>query len=113
MVQIAAKPFTQLQNLNLLDELRIQGVLVTAAGGQDIIEVITAYQVETDDDIVVGTGTFTVTLPAIADAFKQVTIVSVSGTLTLAADATIQIPITVTTGTAITVFPAGGQWFQK
>ena len=113
MTTIASKPFTQLQNLNLLDELRIKGILVSPSGGQDIVAVTTTYQVQVDDDIVSATGTFTVTLVPIATAVKEVTIVAISGTITLAADATIQTPTTLTTGTSVTVYPASGQWFHK
>jgi len=36
MVQIAGKPFTQLENLNLLDELRVDGKLVVSAGSTTV-----------------------------------------------------------------------------
>lgn len=113
MVEIADKAFTQLTNLNILDELRIQGVLVQPAGGQDIVEVSTTYQVIIDDDIIAATGTFTVTLVDIGDAIKEITISSFSGTITLAGDATIQTPNSLTTGTSVTLYPAGGEWFHK
>lgn len=79
MVQIADKAFTQLTNLNLLDELRIQGILVTPAGGQDIVEVTGNYTQEIDDDVIVITGPATLTLIQASTAVKSVLVKSKIG----------------------------------
>ncbi len=83
------------------------------APAQQIVEVSMAYQVLVDDDIVAATGTFTVTLPNIASATKEVTIACLVGAITIAGDATIQSPTMVTTGSSVTLFPAGGEWRHK
>lgn len=113
MVDIAGKPFTQLTNLNILDELRINGVLVLPGGGQDIVEVTDDYDVQQDDDIINCNGTFMVTLPPIAIAIKEITISSTNGIITLAADATIEGAGSVPNQTSITFYPARGQWWIK
>lgn len=58
-------------------------------------------------------GTFDVTLPDAADAFKEHTTTSTNGTITLLADATIQPPTTVSTDESVTVYFARGQWWHK
>ena len=57
MTQIAGKAFTQLLSLNIIDELRIRGVLVVPAGGEDIVIVSGDYTQEIDDGTIIdGTG---------------------------------------------------------
>lgn len=77
MTEIADKPFTQLLNLNLLDELRIQGILVSPSGGQDI-NVITSgdYDQQIVDDIIIITGAATVSLVQASTGIKQIAIKS-------------------------------------
>ena len=51
MTQIAGKPFGQLLNLNILDELRIRGVLIDpAVASFQVTEVSTAYTAVPADD---------------------------------------------------------------
>lgn len=75
-----------------------------------IVETDIAYQILIADDIINCLGTFNVTLPAIDDAIKPISISSTSGTITLVGDATIQTPTTVTTNSTVTVYPARGEW---
>jgi len=110
MVQIAGLPHTQLTNLNLTNQLRIRGVLVSPSG---IVETDVNYQVVLGDKFINCLGSITITLINIANAVDEITITSTNGTVTLAADATIQTPSTFTTGTGGTVYPARGQWHQK
>ena len=84
MTLVAGKPNTQLLNLNILGELRIQGVLVSPSGGEDIVRVSAAYSQQIDDAVIIVTGSFTVTLIAASTAVKRVTIRSNTGTITLA-----------------------------
>ncbi len=80
MVQIAGNPFSQSTNLNILNELRIQGVLVSPSGGQDIVEVISGdYDQEIDDDTIVIPGPANVQLIQASTAIKEVKIKSKIG----------------------------------
>jgi len=88
-------------------------IVLTSSGAQVIREISTTYQVLVGDDIINCIGTFTVTLPNILNAVKEVTISSTSGTITVAGDATIEPPASVPTGASITFYPARGQWWQK
>lgn len=77
MVQIAELPFTQYDNLNILNQLRVNGVLVTPGGGQDIIQVLSGdYDQELDDDVVIITGASTLNLILASTAIKSLTIKS-------------------------------------
>lgn len=73
MVQIAGKPFTQLLNLNMLDEFRVQGQLV---GGFVITEISGNDIVTIDDDVVIAVsgGAKTITLPLASTAAHTVAI---------------------------------------
>lgn len=113
MTIIADKPFTQLTNLNILDELRIDGVLVTPTE-QQFVEVTANYTIDIDDDVVLGSGTFNVTLISLSTAIKQVTIKALaSSTLTLIADGsdTIESGSTpITSNQSVTLVPTTTQW---
>lgn len=114
MVDIADKPFSQLLNLNILDELRIQGILVLPGGGQDITRITAEYNQEVDDDVIVGTGTFDINLISLSTAIKSIVIRATTGsTLTLipAGSDTIESGGTpVTSDTAVTLVPDSGTW---
>lgn len=117
MVQIAGKPFTQLTNLNVLDELRVDGVLIVPGGStQNIVEVAGNYTIDITDDFVADTGPGTVTLPLTADAVKHVTIKSVlgGGTLTLSPSGSDTIDgaasQAINVNAALTVWPVAAGW---
>lgn len=81
-----------------------------------ITEVSTTYTVVILDDIVIASGTFTVSLPPLSTALKSVTIKSTigGGTITLDGDGseTIDGALTqaITSGTSITVAPSSTEW---
>ena len=54
MTIIAGKPFTQLLNLNILDELRVDGELIVPGGSppQQIVPQTGNYSIDVSDDIV-------------------------------------------------------------
>ena len=79
----------------------------------NIVEVAAAYQVLVSDGAINCLGTFTVTLPNIADAVKDITVTSTVGTITVAGDATIQGITSLTTGTSAVWYPARGEWWRK
>jgi len=120
MVQIAGKPFTQLTNLNILDELRVDGALVLPGTGEQIIvEIAGSYLVDVEDDFVSATiaGAINVTLPAASDAVKHVVIKnspSSTASVTLLPDGSDTIELlasqTLTPSTALTIFPVTGGW---
>ena len=114
MVDIANKPFTQLTNLNILDELRIHGILVLPGGGQDITSVTSEYDQEIDDDIIVATGTFNINLISLATAIKQITIRATTGsTITIVPDGSDTTEITtISSDTAATLTPHSSMWLQ-
>lgn len=78
MTQIAGKPFTQLVNLNILDELRVNSTLVD---GYIIERFTTAGTITSNADLAFSTGTHTLIMPLINKS--PVTIKSISGTATL------------------------------
>jgi len=117
MVQIAGKPFTQLTNLNVLDQLRVDGQLIVPGGGsQNIVENSGNYSIGITDDFVANTGPSIITLPLSSTATKHVTIKSVigGGTLTLTPsggdtiDGMATQPIAV--NAALTVWPVAAGW---
>ena len=117
MVQIAGKPFTQLTNLNVLDELRVDGVLIVPGGGtQNIVENSGNYSIDITDDFVANTGPSIITLPLASTAVKHVTIKSVSPgdtlTLTPSGGDTIDGMATAPIGVnaALTVWPVAAGW---
>lgn len=81
-----------------------------------ITEVSSTYTATTSDDVIVGSGTFTITLPPVATAIKGIAIKSVAGGGTLTVDGdgseTIDGSATqvVTAGTAITISPTSSGW---
>jgi len=80
MVQIANLPFTQDTNLNILNQLRIKGILVNPGGGQDIVEVLSGnYTQEIDDDIIIMTGPATLQLIKASTGIKLLRIKSKIG----------------------------------
>jgi len=79
MATINGKSFTQYTDLNILDELRVQGVLISPSGGQDIVEVSGNYSQEIDDDVIVITGPANLTLIQASTAVKSVSVKSKLG----------------------------------
>lgn len=79
-----------------------------------ITEVSATYTAKILDDVVVGTGTFTVNLPAVATALKILFIKSVLGTITVDADGaeTIDGSLTavLTTNQSVTLVPTSVGW---
>lgn len=120
MVQIAGNPFTQLLNLNLLGELRIQGVPVVPSPGDQIILEETGSSLVTIDDDIVSYTIITAsvsTLPAASLAIKEVVIKNAptsTATLTITPDGSDTIENAVsqqlTAGQAFTLFPITGGW---
>ncbi len=117
MVQIAGKPFTQLTNLNVIDELRVDGVLITPGGSsQNVVENSGNYSIGLSDDFVANTGPSIITLPLSSTATKHVTIKSVSPgetlTLTPSGGDTIDGMGTAPIGVnaALTVWPVAAGW---
>lgn len=117
MTQIAGKAFSQLTNLNIIDELRIRGVLITPFGASfQVTETAIAYTAVPADDGVAATGTFNVTLFAVAQAAHFITIKSISpgGTVTVVPDGseTIDGSATkvLTAGASVTLMPITGGW---
>ena len=111
MPLIAGKPFTQLTNLNV-EELRINGVLVSPAGGVDIVEVTGNYSQQVDDDILFVTGTFTVTLVAPATGIKPITIRCISGITTIIPTSGTVETTSLTAGQSIPMTPRSTGWFD-
>ncbi len=117
MVQIAGKPFTQLTNLNLLDELRVDGELIVPGGSaQNVVEVSGNYTVLITDDFIADTGPGTVTLPLSSTAVKHVTVKSVlgGGTLTLTPSGSDTIDgaasQAININASLTVWPVSAGW---
>lgn len=117
MVQIAGKPYTQLTNLNVIDELRVNGVPIVPGGSsQNVIEVTGNYTIQLTDDCIVVTGPGVITLPLSANAVKHVTVKSIlgGGTLTLTPQGadTIdgQATLLINVNTAVTVWPVAAGW---
>ena len=117
MVQIADKPFTQLTNLNILDELRVDGFLIVPGGSsQNVVEVSGNYTIGITDDFVADTGPGIVTLPLTSVAVKHVTIKSVlgGGTLTLTPSGSDTIDgaasQAINVNAAMTVWPVAAGW---
>lgn len=73
MVQIAGKPYTQLLNLNILDELRVEGQPIL---GQIIAEISANYNVTLLDDVVIAIGgpAKNITLPLASTTNRVVSI---------------------------------------
>lgn len=123
MTIIADKPFTQLLNLNLLDELRVQGVLIVPGGeAQNIIEITGTYTVDITDDFVSATlgTTSVVNLPDVTTAVKHVVIknspLSTGGAdITLTPDGAdtlegVAATQTIAPSESLTIFPVTGGW---
>ncbi len=115
MVQIANLPFGQLTNLNILGELRIQGVLVVP-GGQNIVEVTGNYTQQIDDDIIIVTGPSAFTMIQSSTAIKSFTVKSVlvGGNITLTAFAGDLVngaaTLIITPDTSVTLAPINLDW---
>ena len=113
MTIIANKPFTQLLNLNVLDELRVDGVLITSHD-QQIVEISVNYNQDVDDDFIIGTGAVSVFLLALTAARKAVTLKSLSAsTMTIVPDGSDTIEAggeSITTNTAATLVPTSNGW---
>jgi len=113
MTIIANKPFTQLLNLNILDELRVDGVLVTATERQ-IVEISVNYNQDVDDDFIIGTGTVSVFLLPLISAIKETTFKALSATtITIVPDGSDTIELggdSVTSNTSVTLVPTSNGW---
>lgn len=113
MTIIANKPFTQLTNLNVIDELRINGVLVTGTA-QQIVEVSADYIIDIDDDFIIVTGDVNITLLPIGTAKKEVTIKANPFTLaTMIPFGSDQIETggeLVSSFTSVSLLPTSGGW---
>lgn len=73
MTQIAGKPYTQLLNLNVLDELRVNGVPVNPTTDPlVIVETGVNYTALISDDVVVGSNAITLTFPPLANSEKAI-----------------------------------------
>lgn len=104
--------FTQLTKLNIIDTLLVDGKPLDPTA-EDIIEVSANYQVLVTDDIIVATGTLTVTLPLLSNADKKVAIKSISGTVTVDGNgSTVEAPVSLTAGQANTYVPVSTGWVQ-
>ena len=116
MTQIADLPFTQLVNLNILNELRIQGVLVNPFVTLQIIEVTTAYTALNIDDGISATGTFNINLFPSSNAlnFLRIKSVATGGTVTIIPNGleTIDGLTThpLTPGQSVTLMPVAAGW---
>ena len=80
MVQIADKPFSQLTNLNILDELRIRGVLVDSAF-LAVQRFTGSGTIEDTSDLILSTGTNTLVMPT--ERTEIIDIKSITGIITL------------------------------
>lgn len=89
------------------------GQVKTLADAFNVVEADVAYQVLVTDDQISCDGTFTVTLPDIADAYKAVGVSSTTGTITIAGDATINGGTSLISGTESVWFPARGEWWLR
>lgn len=87
--------------------------VIPAANSFVVVEADSNYQALIGDDAINCDGTFTVTLPLIADAVKPIIISSTTGSITLASDATIQGGATVNNGTSVELYPSRGQWWAR
>ena len=85
--------FTQLTKLNVIDKLLVNGLPIGGIVFMSIIEVTSNYLALTTDDVILGTGTFNVTLPPVASGVKSLSIKS-------------------TTGSVITVIPDGSELIE-
>ena len=114
MVDIANKPFTQYTNLNILDELRIHGILVLPGGGEDITTVTSEYTQEVTDDVIVATGTFNINLIPLSEAVKPVVIRAVgASTITLVPDGSDTAETTtVSPDNAVKLVPHSTIWLE-
>ncbi len=91
----------------------INGIPLNVTGSDNIIEVNSNYLADITDDIIICTGSFTVTLPLLANAIKVVIIKSVSGTITVDGNgSTVEEPTALTTGQANEFTPTSAQWRQ-
>lgn len=94
----------------------INGIPLNVTGSDTVVEVSSNYTVTDQDDIVVGTGTFTITLLPLANAIKMLTLKSVlgGGTITIDADGAETIEgsstFALTAGTSITLSRSASGW---
>ena len=113
MTIIANKPFTQLLNLNVIDELRVDGIIVTAVERQ-IVEISVNYNQDVDDDFIIATGVVSVFLLALTAARKELTLKALTGsTITVVPDGSDTIETgggSVTSNTAVTLVPTSSGW---
>lgn len=116
MTVIADKPFTQLFNLNLLDELRIRGVLVGTGTNQVTVDGGT-YMITGAESFIFAKGSPTITFPAANDVsgpFPYIPIRTRDGVTTLAvAGGTIE-TTTIPNGASVVLAPDAidNGWFE-
>lgn len=106
MVQIAGNPFTQLLNLNVLNELRVDGVLINPNPVGNFVEVAGNYVIQDDDALVILSATGNLTLPTITTIQRLDLIVKTGATGTLIASGGASIPIgssPIAGGTSLTL----------
>lgn len=80
------------------------------AGAKKITPITGDYEISPSDHVIEVTGNATLTLPPIADAVHEVTIIQISGRSTLVGDAAIEEPTTVTPEMAVTLNPVVDHW---
>lgn len=91
----------------------IDGIPIDVSGADTIIEVSANYQATINDDIIVCTGTFTVTLPLLANTFKKVIIKSTTGTITVDGNGSpVETPTSLTPNQANEFTPVSTGWVQ-
>lgn len=112
MTLISGKPNTQLLNLNILGQLRIQGILIAPGGGEDIVETSADYSQEVDDDTIYVTATATITMLAPASGIKSVTIRCIAGTTTISPTSGTVETTTLAAGQSIRLGPRSSGWFN-
>lgn len=77
---------------------------------QKIVEVSTNYTASLDDDIILASGSITITYPDPALAVKSLTVRSLSGNVTLASSGPIEATL-LTTSQSATQVPSAAGWF--
>ena len=113
MAEVNGEPgFTQLDKLNITDELLIQGLPITQ-DAEKIVESAVPYTLIGDEDIVRLTGTGNVTLLSSSVADRSTVFYAATGTLTFvlqSGDTTNQAVVTVGNAVEMTPFPVSQEW---
>lgn len=91
-----------------------QGAQGIPGGVGNIVEVSTDYTTQTQDAIVIGTGTLTITLVPLASADREITIKTLTGGLTLTGNGSELIEGSATqilaSGQSLTIVPGSTGW---